>query len=66
MAHKDGMRLKAAKTGRIGVFKTDSLWVHRGVMRPFADFERVIEQVRNERIASVSKGLNIRKDACEI
>ena len=36
--------------------KVDGLWVHRGTARPDADWERVIEDVRDERIASVSKG----------
>ena len=35
--------------------KVDGLWVHRGTARPDADWERVIEDVRHERIASVSK-----------
>lgn len=35
--------------------KVDGLWVHRGSAQPDADWERVIEYVRNERIASVSK-----------
>jgi AbrB family looped-hinge helix DNA binding protein len=35
--------------------KVDGLWVHRGTARPDADWERVIEDVRDERIASVSK-----------
>ncbi len=38
------------------LIKVDGLWVHRGSARPDADWERVIEDVRNERIASISKG----------
>jgi AbrB family looped-hinge helix DNA binding protein len=34
--------------------KVDGLWVHRGT-RADADWEHVIEDVRSERIASVSK-----------
>jgi AbrB family looped-hinge helix DNA binding protein len=36
--------------------KVDGLWVHRGSAGPEVDWERVIEEVRDERIASVSKG----------
>jgi AbrB family looped-hinge helix DNA binding protein len=35
--------------------KVDGLWVHRGTARADADWEHVIEDVRSERIASVSK-----------
>ena len=35
--------------------KVDGLWVHRGTARADADWERVVENVRSERIASVSK-----------
>jgi AbrB family looped-hinge helix DNA binding protein len=35
--------------------KVDGLWVHRGSAGPEVDWERVIEEVRDERIASVSK-----------
>lgn len=37
------------------LIKVDGLWVHRGSATPDADWERVIEEVRDERIASVSK-----------
>jgi AbrB family looped-hinge helix DNA binding protein len=36
--------------------KVDGLWVHRGSAPPDADWERVIDDVRNERITSLSKG----------
>ncbi len=36
--------------------KVDGLWVHRGSARPDTDWERVIEEVRSERIASILKG----------
>ncbi len=36
--------------------KVDGLWVHRGSVRPDADWERVIQDIRDERIASVLKG----------
>lgn len=35
--------------------KVDGLWVHRGSARPEADWEHVIEDVRDERIDSVLK-----------
>jgi len=35
--------------------KVDGLWVHRGSGLPEADGEHVIEDIRNERIDSVSK-----------
>jgi AbrB family looped-hinge helix DNA binding protein len=35
--------------------KVDGLWVHRGSARPNADWERVIEDIRDERIESVLK-----------
>jgi AbrB family looped-hinge helix DNA binding protein len=38
------------------LIKVDGLWVHRGSAGPEVDWERVIEDVRDERIASVSKG----------
>jgi AbrB family looped-hinge helix DNA binding protein len=37
------------------LLKVDGLWIHRGSANPDADWERVIEDVRDERIASVSK-----------
>jgi len=36
--------------------KVDGLWVHQAAAAPDADWEHVIDDVRNERIASVSKG----------
>ncbi len=36
--------------------KVDGLWVHRGSVRPEADWEHVIQDIRDERIASVLKG----------
>lgn len=37
------------------LIKVDGLWVHRGTARADASWEHVIEDVRSERIASVSK-----------
>jgi AbrB family looped-hinge helix DNA binding protein len=35
--------------------KVDGLWVHRGAARPDAGWEGMIEEIRDERIASVLK-----------
>ena len=35
--------------------KVDGLWVHRGSARPEADWDHVIENLRDERIDSVIK-----------
>ncbi len=35
--------------------KVDGLWVHRGLGQPDADWEHVIEDLRDERIDSVIK-----------
>jgi hypothetical protein len=36
--------------------KMDGLWVHRGVAQPGANWDRMIQEVRGERIESVAKG----------
>ena len=40
---------------RPSLAKRDGLWVHQGVADPAAGWERVVEEVRGERIASVLK-----------
>ena len=35
--------------------KVDGLWVHRGVPQPGANWDRIINEVREERIGSVLK-----------
>lgn len=40
---------------RPALVKVDGLWVHRGVAQPGADWDRIIQQVREERIEAVSK-----------
>jgi AbrB family looped-hinge helix DNA binding protein len=35
--------------------KIDGLWVHRGIAQPGANWDRVIEEVREERIDSIVK-----------
>jgi AbrB family looped-hinge helix DNA binding protein len=37
------------------MIKVEGLWVHRGAAQPGANWDRVIEEVREERIASVLK-----------
>jgi AbrB family looped-hinge helix DNA binding protein len=36
--------------------KVDGLWVHQGSAEPGANWERILEEVREERSDSVSKG----------
>jgi bifunctional DNA-binding transcriptional regulator/antitoxin component of YhaV-PrlF toxin-antitoxin module len=36
--------------------KVDGLWVHQGSAEPGANWERILEKVREERSESVSKG----------
>jgi len=50
-----GMLLRAAEE-RPALVKVDGLWVHRGVAQPGTDWDRIIEEVRRERIESVLKG----------
>lgn len=40
---------------RPSMVKVDGLWVHQGTAEPGADWERVIRDVRDERIASILK-----------
>ena len=35
--------------------KVDGLWVHRGVARPGANWNRIIQEVREERVESLLK-----------
>ncbi len=51
---REGMFLKRVEQ-RPSMIKVDGLWVHQGVADPAANWERVLEDVREERIASVSK-----------
>ena len=37
------------------LIKVDGLWVHRGSMEPNADWESVLEGIRDERIDSIRK-----------
>lgn len=38
---------------RPAMIKVEGLWVHRGAAQPGANWDRVIEEVRGERIESV-------------
>ncbi len=40
---------------RPAMIKVEGLWVHRGAAQPGANWDRVIEEVRGERIESVLK-----------
>ena len=55
MAQRNDRRPKAEKSRGKALVKVDGLWVHRGSVQPDADWERVIENIRDERIASVLK-----------
>jgi AbrB family looped-hinge helix DNA binding protein len=50
----DGVLLKRVEQ-RPSMVKVDGLWVHQGSARPGADWERILENVREERIESVLK-----------
>jgi len=40
---------------RPALVKVDGLWVHRGVAQPGANWDRIIQELREERIESVLK-----------
>jgi len=48
---------RASQAGRTtaSMVKVDGLWVHQGSAEPAANWERVLEGVRDERIESVLK-----------
>ena len=50
----DGVLLKRVEQ-RPSMAKIDGLWVHRGIPQPGANWERILEDVREERIESVLK-----------
>jgi AbrB family looped-hinge helix DNA binding protein len=51
----EGLLLKRIKQ-RPAMIKVDGLWVHQGTAEPGANWERVLDGVREERIASILKG----------
>ena len=50
----DGMLLKRAEQ-RPSMMKVDGLWVHLGSAEPDSNWDNVLDDVREERIASVWK-----------
>lgn len=50
----DGVLLKRLEQ-RPSMAKVDGLWVHQGAPEPGANWERILKDVRDERIASVLK-----------
>ncbi len=50
----EGVLLKRVEQ-RSSIVKVDGLWVHRGIADPGADWDRTLENVREERIKSVLK-----------
>ena len=50
----EGVLLKRVEQ-RPSMVKVDGLWVHQGSAEPAANWERVLEGVREERIGSVLK-----------
>lgn len=50
----DGVLLKRAEQ-RPSMTRIDGLWVHQGIPQPGANWERTLEDVREERIESVLK-----------
>jgi AbrB family looped-hinge helix DNA binding protein len=54
LEHNDGICLRILEQ-QPALVKIDGLWVHRGVSQTGANWERVVERVRDERIDSVLK-----------
>ena len=50
----EGVLLKRVEQ-RPSMIKVDGLWVHQGIAEPGASWERILENVREERIESVLK-----------
>jgi AbrB family looped-hinge helix DNA binding protein len=48
----DGVLIKKADE-RPSMIKVDGLWVHQGVPQPEVNLDRVLDDVRNERIKSL-------------
>jgi AbrB family looped-hinge helix DNA binding protein len=51
----EGVLLKRAEQSP-SMVKVDGLWVHQGSAEPRANWERILENVRAERITSVWRG----------
>jgi AbrB family looped-hinge helix DNA binding protein len=54
IAQPDGVLLKRIEQ-RPSLVKVDGLWVHQGSAEPGANWERILEDVREDRIQSVLK-----------
>jgi AbrB family looped-hinge helix DNA binding protein len=52
--HPDGVLLKRVEQ-RPSMVKVDGLWVHQGSPEPAANWDRVVEDVREERLQSILK-----------
>jgi AbrB family looped-hinge helix DNA binding protein len=50
----DGVLLRRVEQ-RPSMVKVDGLWVHQGIPEPGANWERIVEDVREERIESLLK-----------
>jgi len=50
----EGVLLKRVEQ-RPSMVKVDGLWVHQGTAEPGANWERILEDVREERIESILK-----------
>ena len=50
----DGILIKRVEE-RPSMTKVDGLWVHRGVAEPGANWDRVLEDVREDRLESILK-----------
>jgi AbrB family looped-hinge helix DNA binding protein len=50
----EGLLLKRVEQGP-SMVKVDGLWVHRGIPEPGVNWERIVEDVREERIQSLLK-----------
>ena len=50
----EGVLLKRVEQ-RPSMIKVDGLWVHQGSAEPGANWDRILEEMRQERIASVLK-----------
>lgn len=52
--HPDGLLLKRVEQ-RPSMIKVDGLWLHQGIAEPGANCDRILEDLRTERIDSVLK-----------
>jgi AbrB family looped-hinge helix DNA binding protein len=50
----DGVLLKRMEE-RPSMMKVDGLWLHQGVAQPGANWDRILEGIREERIESILK-----------